>query len=125
FIGKDPSQWHVGIANFGRVAAKDVYPGIDLVYHGNQGQLEYDFEVSPQADPSRIRLALEGARGLRIDSQGDLMVKVPGGELRFRRPYAFQSLNNAIKTVPIRYSLSGKNQVTFSLSPYDKRQPLV
>ena len=58
FIGNDPSQWRTGVANFGRVAAKGVYPGIDLVYHGNQGQLEYDFDVAPQADPRKNPLCL-------------------------------------------------------------------
>ena len=90
FIGNDPSQWHTGVPNYARVAEKGVYPGIDFVYHGNQGQLEYDFDVAPQADPGRIRLALEGAQGLRIDSQGDLLVKVEGGDLCFRQPVAYQ-----------------------------------
>jgi len=125
FIGNDPSKWRTGVANFGRVAAKGVYPGIDLVYHGNQGQLEYDFEVAPQADPERIRFALEGARGLRIDSQGDLLVKVEGGELRFRRPRAYQKADGAERSVPVRYVLKGKNQVEFRLASYDKRQPLI
>jgi hypothetical protein len=125
FIGNDPSQWHTDVANFGRVAAKGVYPGIDLVYHGNQGQLEYDFELAPRADPKKIRFELEGARGLRIDSQGDLLVKVDGGELRFRRPVAYQKAGSGKQLVPVRYQLKGKNQVEFCLASYDARQPLV
>ena len=125
FIGNDPSQWHTDIANYGRVAAKGVYPGIDLVYHGNQGQLEYDFEVAPQADPEKIRFALEGAQRLRIDSQGDLLVKVEGGELVFRRPVAYQRADGAKHFVPVHYAVKGKNQVEFRLAPYDTRQPLV
>ena len=125
FIGNDPSQWHTGVANYSRVAEKGVYPGIDLVYHGNQGQLEYDFDVAPQADPGRIRVALEGAQGLRLDSQGDLLVKVEGGELRFRRPVAYQNVNGAQRLIPVRYMLKGKDQVEFRLAAYDRRQPLV
>ena len=125
FIGNDPSQWRTGVANFGRVAMKGVYPGIDLVYHGNQGQLEYDFEVAPQADPKKIRFALEGARGLRIDSQGDLMVKVDGGELRLRRPVAGQRANARNVPIQVSYNLIGKNEVTFSLASYDTRKPLI
>ena len=112
FIGNDPSKWRTGVANFGRVAEKGVYPGIDLVYHGNQGQLEYDFDVAPQADPGRIRFALEGAQGLRIDSQGDLLVKVEAENCVFRRPVAYQERQGrANSPIPVRYALQGKNQV--------------
>jgi hypothetical protein len=125
-IGKDPSQWRTGVANYSRVAEMGVYPGIDLVYHGNQGQLEYDFDVAPQADPKKIRIAFEGGHGLQIDASGDLLVKVDGGELLFRRPVAFQTLGNgAKKLIPVHYALHGKNQVTFCLASYDRRQPLV
>lgn len=125
FIGSNPAKWRTGVANFGGVAVKGVYPGIDLVYHGNQGQLEYDFEVTPQADPKKIRFVLPGARRLHIDSHGDLRVKVEGGELRFRQPLAYQKADGAERRVPVRYSLKGNGQVAFRLAPYDTRQPLV
>ena len=125
FLGNDPSQWHTGIPNYGRVMAAEVYPGIDLVYHGNQGQLEYDFEVAPHADPHKIGFVLEGIQGLRTDSRGDLLVKVAGGELRFRQPVAYQKEGGAERPVPVRYVLKGKNKVAFRLARYDKRQPLL
>jgi len=125
FLGNDPSQWHAGIPNYGRVMAAEVYPGIDLVYHGNQGQLEYDFEVAPHANPHKIRFVLEGIQGLRTDSQGDLLVKVTGGELRFRQPVAYQKEGGVERPVPVRYVLKGKNQVAFRLARYDARQPLL
>jgi hypothetical protein len=125
FLGNDPAQWHTGIPNYGRVTAAGVYPGIDLVYHGNQGQLEYDFEVAPRADPHKIRFVLEGIQGLRTDSRGDLLVKVAGGELRFRQPVAYQKEGGVERPVPVRYVLKGKNQVAFRLARYDKRQPLL
>ena len=125
FLGNDPSQWHTGIPNYGRVMAAEVYPGIDLVYHGNQGQLEYDFEVAPHANPHKIRFVLEGIQGLRTDSQGDLLVKVAGGELRFRQPVAYQKEGSVARSVPVRYVLKGKNQVAFRLARYDTRQPLL
>jgi hypothetical protein len=125
FIGSDPSQWRTDVPNFSRVEAQGVYSGIDLVYHGNQGQLEYDFELAPRANPAKIRFGLEGAQGLRIDSQGDLLVEVDGGELRFRRPVAYQKTDGAKHFVPVRYALKGKDQVEFRLASYDKRQTLV
>ena len=125
FLGNDPSQWHSGIPNYGRVMAAEVYPGIDLVYHGNQGQLEYDFEVAAHADPRKIRFVLEGIQGVRTDSRGDLLVKVAGGELRFRQPVAYQKEGGVERPVPVRYVLKGKNQVAFRLARYDTRQPLL
>lgn len=125
FIGSDPSKWLADVPTYSHVAEKGVYPGVDLLYHGNQGQLEYDFDVAPQADPGRIRIALEGAAGLRVNSQGDLLVKVEGGELRFRRPVAYQRTAGANRLVPVSYVLKGKDQVEFRLAAYERRQRLV
>jgi hypothetical protein len=124
-IGNDPAQWRTGVPNFGRVAVKGVYPGIDLVYHGNQRQLEYDFEVAARANPAKIRLAMEGARQLRIDANGDLVLQLDGGDLRFRRPVAYQIDGVTKQLVPASYILKGKNQVAFRLAAYDPRRPLV
>ncbi len=125
-IGKSPSEWHTGVANFSRVAEKGVYPGIDLVYHGNQGQLEYDFDLAPLADPKKIRIAFAGGQGLSVNNSGDLQVQVDGGEILFRQPVAYQTLDNgARKLIPVHYGLHGSNQVTFSLASYDRHQPLV
>ena len=125
FLGNDPSQWHTSIPNYGRVTAAEVYPGIDLVYHGNQGQLEYDFAVAPHADPHKIRFVLEGIQGVRTDSRGGLLVKVAGGELQFRQPVAYQKEGGVERPVPVRYVLKGKNQVAFRVARYDTRQPLL
>jgi hypothetical protein len=124
FIGNDPARWRTGVAHYGRVLARGVYPGVDLVYHGNQGQLEYDFDVAPGANPRVIRLALEGARAMRVDSQGDLVVSVEGGDVMFHAPVAYQEVNGARRVVASRYLLK-KNQVEFRLAKYDAHQPLV
>ena len=61
FIGNDPAKWRTNIPTFARVKYEGVYPGMDIVYYGNQGQLEYDFVVAPGADPGLVTLAFEGA----------------------------------------------------------------
>jgi hypothetical protein len=68
FIGNDPKKWRTNIPNYTRVDYHEVYPGIDLVYFGNQGQLEYDLVVTPGADPSVIRLAYEGVEQMHVDA---------------------------------------------------------
>jgi len=125
FLGNDPSAWRTGSPQYGRVAATGVYPGIDLVYHGNQGRLEYDFELAPHADPGKIRIRLDGAQGLRVDGEGELRVKVAGGELCLRRPVTYQVAGGAERQVASRYVLKGKQEVAFQLAPYDRGQALV
>src|SRR5205814_1626160 len=61
FIGSDPKKWRTNIPTYARVEYNNVYPGVDLVYHGNQQQLEYDFVVGPGADPRAIKMKFAGA----------------------------------------------------------------
>jgi hypothetical protein len=75
FIGKDRSNWHTDVPQFGKVHYRDVYPGIDVVFYGNPSKLEYDFVLSPGADPSRIRLTFPGANKLHADSDGSLAIE--------------------------------------------------
>src|SRR5262245_18044666 len=81
YVGNDPSQWLTGVPTFARVQYQEVYPGINVVYYGNQQQLEYDFVVAPGADPGAIGLAVQGAAGLALDAQGNLLVHTTGGDL--------------------------------------------
>src|SRR5262249_30304377 len=74
FIGSDPSQWRTNVPNYGQVEYQGVYPGVNLVYYGNQGQLEYDFVVAPGADPGAITLAVQGTQGLTLDAEGNLVL---------------------------------------------------
>ncbi len=124
FIGNDPAKWRTAVPHFARVSAHEVYPGVDLVYHGNQGQLEYDFEVSPGASVRTIRLALSGAQAMRVDGQGNLILRVDGGDVVFRAPVAYQETEGARRIVPSRYVLK-KNQVGFRVGSYDRSRPLV
>src|SRR5207253_1123716 len=98
-LGKDPAQWRTGLATYGKVRYRGVYPGIDLVYYGNQRQLEYDFVVAPGVNPAAIRFALTDARRLRVDQHGDLVADLPGGHIVWRHPVAYQEI--AGKRLPV------------------------
>ena len=77
FIGNDPKKWHTDVPNYAKVELNNVYPGIDLIYHGSeQGRLEYDFRLAPEADPDAIRLGFKGMKKLALDNRGDLVVSV-------------------------------------------------
>ena len=136
FLGNDPSKWRTNIPTYAKVRYRNVYPGVDLVYYGNQGQLEYDFVVAPGADPGAIRLALDNGQPesrtpsaeSRLAANGDLVVELPGGEVRFQKPLVYQASRgpNPQPRLPIdgRYKLI-RNQVSFELGSYDRTQPLV
>jgi hypothetical protein len=90
FVSKDPHQWQTNTPTFAKVKQPQVYPGIDLVYYGNQRQLEFDFIVAPGADPNAIRLSFQGAKDLKLDEQGDLIMHLSDGEVRLPVPNVYQ-----------------------------------
>jgi len=125
FIGNDPAKWHTGVPTYAKVRYPSVYPGVDLVYYGNQRQLEYDFVVAPGADPKAIRLQFAGATGLRLGANGDLVVKAAGGALAFHKPLVYQLVDGRRKAVDGGFTLLAKRAVGFRLGNYDRGKPLV
>ena len=121
----DASQWHVGIANYGQVEYQQVYPGIDVVYYGNQQQLEYDFHVAPGADPGAIQLAFEGATGVEVNGQGQLVVQTSGGDITWSAPVLYQETPAGRQAVSGQFVVTGPNQVGFAVGAYDPSLPLV
>jgi hypothetical protein len=124
FIGNDPSQWHTNIATFGRVEYQNVYPGIDLAYYGNNGQLEYDFIVSPGADPSAIMLNFAGAESVEVSSQGDLILHTAAGHIVQQKPFTYQEAGTSRETVASRYVVEG-TRVRFEVGAYDATRSVV
>ena len=124
-IGNDPAQWHTAIPNYGRVEVQGVYPGVDLIYHGQQQQLEFDFVVAPGADPGVIRLAFQGTTGLTLDDQGDLVLPTAGGDVIERAPVLYQQVDGVSRAVAGHYVLDGAGRVGFAVGAYDRSRPLV
>ena len=130
FIGNDPEKWHTNVQTYARVRYKNVYPGIDLVYYGSHRQLEYDFAISPGADPSRIQFEIKGAQQIQIDAQGDLVLETASGELHFNCPVVYQESANqetATQRVPVQgaYVMNDSTHIAFRVAPYDSTKPLV
>jgi len=124
FIGNDPAKWHTRVPNFSRVRYRAVYPGIDLVYYGNQRQLEYDFIVAPGADPGAISLAVDGPAEPSLDREGDLVMHTAAGDLSWHKPVAYQQVNGSRKIVECGYVRTGK-RLGFAIGAYDATVPLV
>jgi hypothetical protein len=132
FIGHDFTKWRTGIPNYAKVKYANVYPGIDLVYYGNQRQLEFDLVVHPGGDPKAVKLdfrtAVTGKQAtLRVNNSGDLVV----GEVIFHKPVVYQPTSND-KTratdkelIDGRFVLTGAHEVCFQIAAYDRTRPLV
>ena len=125
FMGKDQKKWRTGIPNYARVLYRQVYEGIDVSYYGNRRELEYDFIVAPGASSRAIALKFEGARRVKLDAKGDLLLSTAAGEMRQRRPVAYQEVDGARREVEARYVIKGKGRVGFKLGAYDASKPLV
>src|SRR5882762_5108673 len=124
FIGRDQSKWRSNVPTYARVHYRGVYPGIDLVYYGNQRQLEYDFVIAPGADPTKIELGFKGADRLEIDA-GNLVLHVGGSEIRQHKPVIYQEIDGVRREIDGGYVLKGARRVGFQLAAYDASRPLV
>jgi Beta-propeller repeat len=124
FIGNDPSQWHTDVANYGKVEYKNVYAGINLVYYGNQQQLEYDFVVAPGANPNNIQLDFQGANSISLDAQGDLVLHTAIGDVLQHAPVMYQEIGGMRRTVPGNFVLGAQGRVSFQVGAYDRSLPL-
>jgi hypothetical protein len=123
-IGNDAAKWHAA-STFQSVRYGEVYPGIDLVYYGNQRQLEYDFKVAPGADPGVIKLRFEGVKRLSLDKGGDLILRTAGGKIRQHKPVIYQEVGGRRKEVTGRFVVRGKREIGFTVGEYDRSKPLV
>lgn len=125
FRGSNPERWRSGVPGFARVRYSNVYPGVDLVYYGADGALEYDFVLEPGADPGQIRLRVDGARSVAIDPAGDLVMKTSEGEIRHHAPRTYQPAPEGRRPVPSRYTMTPEGEVGFEIGAYDAALPLV
>jgi fibronectin type 3 domain-containing protein len=124
-LGNDPKSWRRNVENYRGVRYDGVYPGIDLVYYGNQQQLEYDFIVKSGADPSQIALKFDGADKVEIDPTGELVVSMGEETLREHRPVVYQNVDGERQPVEGRYVKRDERTVGFEVAKYDASRTLV
>src|SRR5207247_2802862 len=143
FIGNDPKKWRANAPTYAKVQYRDLYPGIDLIYYGNQRQLEYDFVVAPRADPNLIKLAFEGAMEITLADSGDLILTTDTGDVRLQKPLVYQLRKDGHKELiagnyVIRRTLTGASSsqgectrhaspvtVAFQIADYDASRALI
>ena len=109
---------------FARVRYQSVYPGIDLVFYGNQGQLEYDFQIAPGADPATAELEFLGAQQLEVRN-GALVVRTGERSVELQAPTVYQEIAGEKRAVDGKFVLRGANRAGFAVGSYDRSRALV
>lgn len=135
YIGNNPQNWHTHVAQYGRVNYRDVYSGVDMAFHGMQSEesqgtrsksaLEFDFVLAPRADAAQIALQFSGTEKIKADASGDLVLSSNAGDVRLRKPVAYQEKNGSRMPVEARFIVNAKHQVSFALGNYDRSRELV
>jgi large repetitive protein len=128
FIGDDPATWRRDVQRFGKVRYAEVYPGVDLVYYGNQRSLEYDFIVAPGADYKQIRMRYAGIHSVKPEAGGALRLATRDGAITLQPPVTYQVVNGRRVPVHSRYRTVRTQQgweVRFDVGRYDRERDLV
>jgi hypothetical protein len=118
-------EWRPGIPTYARVRYGSLYPGIDLVFYGNNRELEYDLIVSPGSDPEKIKLGISGAESLRLDADGNLVLKTAAGDVIQQKPRIYQRKGTNLVAVAGDYVINSKDEIGFRLGSYDRRAAVV
>lgn len=124
-LGSDRARWRTHVPGYARVRYEAVYPGVNLVYYGNQQELEYDFEVAPRRNPEKIVLEFKGAGRVAVAPDGDLLLRTSAGTLRQRKPVVYQERGGNRQLVDGSYEMRGPGRVGFRVGEYDADRPLV
>ncbi len=126
FVGNDPSRWVTDVPTCARVAARDLWPGVDVVWRGGEGgRLTYDLVLAPGADVAAVAFEFEGARETAVEPDGSLRSVTDLGELRHTRPVAFQVVDGTRLEVDAAFAVAENGRVAFTVGAHDARRPLM
>src|ERR1700722_1806172 len=123
--GNNPAQWRSGIPTFSKIRIEEIYPGIGLIYYGNQRQLEYDFDIATGANPNAIAIRFDGADKISLNAQGGLTLALGNDETRQPKPLIYQTSGGVQKEISGGYKILDSHTVAFSVGKYDSALPLV
>ena len=124
-LGRDPSKWKTNLPTFARVRYHNLYPGVDAVFYGDEGNLEYDLVLAPGATLDRVKLAFDRDHPAHVDSNGDLVIHTASGDLREHAPTVYQLTGSERRPIKARFALRADNTVAFEVAAYDHSRELV
>ncbi|MEQ9032102.1 MAG: DUF11 domain-containing protein, partial [Aggregatilineales bacterium] len=119
FMGNDPAEWQTNVPHYGAVRYSDVYSGIDLIYYGNDSELQYDFVVAPHSVPESIRINFAEAELLELDTNGDLLIHTSAGMVRQHAPFSYQEINGEQIEIASAFAINEDKTVSFTIGNYD------
>ena len=122
--GRDVTKWHTDIPTYSRVRYRQLYHGVSAIFYGKDGMFEYDLEVAPHTDWTRIRFAYDGVRSLSLAANGDLLLKLRDGELRQHLPKVHQQIDGRKRLLAASYVINADNSVGYRIEGVDRDQPL-
>jgi gliding motility-associated-like protein len=123
FIGDDPSKWASNCRIYQGVTAKNIYPGVDVRFYTDKGNMKYDIIVKPGADASKIVMRYSGADKLEVKDK-QLIIKTSVGDVKEMDPYTYQYENNQRRQVSAKYVLIGK-EIRFDIKNYNRNETLI
>jgi hypothetical protein len=124
-IGHDPRQWHTNIPTYARVRYRDLFPGVDAVFYGKEGEIEYDMVLGPGVDPGKVRFTPEGARSIRLAPNGDLVLALENAKVLQHRPRVYQENNGRRRLLAARYLIHNDKTVSYEIAGLDRKLPVV
>ena len=124
-FGGKAEDWLTNIPQASEVRYRAIYPGVDVVYYGNDRRLEYDFVVAPGADPDQIRLRFPALPTPRNGEDGDLLTGDDAFALRLKRPVAYQTLERGRVEIAADYRIDDSGAARIELGPWDPAEELV
>ena len=125
YVGSDSKNWRTGVKQYASVAYRDVYPGVNMLFHGEQRQLEFDFVVAPGANAKAIGMGFEGADKLATDASGNLVLTSSAGDVVLHKPVAYQEKDGKRENVEVAFDVRNHQQVGLQLGSYDRSRELV
>jgi hypothetical protein len=125
FVGHSSARWLTGIPHYAKAEFRSIYPGIDLVYYGSDGELESDFILSPGADPRRIAFRIAGITSMNLSSSGNLLMQVPDGTFELKKPTIYQNIRGTRRLIAGKFTIRNHDQVGLDVGDYDATQALV
>ena len=124
-LGADSARWITGIPNYASLQYQSIYPGIDLIFYGDNALLEHDFRLAPFADVSQVAFRIQGAEDVSITSNGDIAIRLARGVLTMNKPVAYQESPEGRQSVAAEFAIDGNRNIGFRLGVYDRNMPLV
>jgi len=125
FVGNDPSKHKTNLPTYRYISLGEVWSGVEVKLKATQKTVEKLFYVKPGADPSKIVVEVDGAKGLRLSKNGEIIIQTGLGELKLSKPIAWQEKDGKKLPVEVSYKLLGKNRYSFVVAKADPSLPIV